>query len=513
MEIEIPFNRFKPSKNTVARGKIITRRSNSCAAILTFFLLFSFSCFAQQIALTSASAEFIRKDGLTVERLIELGRDRRTDLKAARERLAIAEGKLLQAGLRPNPTLSTEFGSPRFLGGEAESNFSVGISQTFETGGKRTRRTAVAELELNKVRAEVIALERQLSVSIRNAYSAVIANARQLDVLDGLIKADDELVRVIEARLKEGDVAPLDVNLVKVEADRLKIQAIQAKADLETQLLQLKNLTGFDVLEDIRIAPQADRPPRLDLGVSELTEIAFRERSDLTAARLGEQLGSARVDLAKANATPNIAGSIGYSRNKQIIDLPPVIGGNTINRDNELKFGLTVDLPVFNRNQGEIASAAAEKTQATREREFLETTIKRDVAISYRKYRAASETLVLYSTQIMPRAEANLKSVRAAYGFGDFSVFDVVSEQRRLTENVTGYNQALSDYYSALAELEAAIGIAIPVTGFTPGSESVIPDKIYAPTQIDQEKFLRSIQTIDLQKKSVLTNLESKKEN
>jgi len=466
----------------------------------------------QQPTIKLTSAGFITQEGLTVERLIELGGSRRSDLLAARQRLAIAEGRLLQARLRPNPTLDAEYGSPRFLGGEAESDLSVGISQTFELGGKRSKRVVVAELELQQIRAEVLTIERQLAVDIRTAYANALASARQLDALEKLIAADAEIVRAIEARLKEGDVAPLDVNLVKVESDRLKIQAIQVKSDLETQLLRLKTLTGTDIAESLLLAPQPDRPPRLDIGISELIEIALKERADLQAARLGEQVGAARINLAKANAVPNIAGSVKYSRNKQIIDFPPAIGGNTVNQDNELTFGVSIDIPVFNRNQGEIASATGGQIQATRQREFLETTIKRDVAVAYRKYRAAAETLVLYSTQILPRAEENLSSVRSAYGFGEFSIFEVVNEQRRLTENITGYNQALRDYYMALAELEAALGTTIPPAGFAPVSESVLPDKKDVPVQIDREKFLKNIEKVEMPKKSVLLNAENKKE-
>ena len=420
-----------------------------------------------QTAAQLTSAEFVGQDGLTVERLIELGASRRLDLLAARQRLAIAEGKLLQAGFRPNPTLDAEYGSPQFLGGEAERDFSVGVSQVFELGGKRQKRVAVARLELEQIRAEVLFLERQLAVEIRTAYANALSAARQLDVLEKLIAADEEIVRATEARLKEGDVAPLDVNLVKVEADRLRVQAIGAKSELETQLLQIRNLIGADVAESLRLTPQAERPPRLDLGLSELTELALRQRADLQAARLAEELGDARINLARAGAVPNIAGAVRYSHNKQIFDFPAAVGGNQINRDNELTFGVSIEIPFFNRNQGEIASATGEKVQAQRQREFLETAIRRDVAVAYRKYRAAAEQLVLYTTQILPRSEENLKSIRAAYGFGEFAVFEVVNEQRRLTENVTGYNQTLRDYYAALAELEAAIGATIPPEGFS----------------------------------------------
>lgn len=508
----------KSSKGDLIKTKGFCRFFSGLAAAWVVFA-FAVTAFSQEPIVTPTqtttkptSAEFVAPDGLTVERLIELGQSRRADLLAARQRLAIAQGQLQQADLRPNPNLNAEYGSPQFLGGEAERDFSVGVSQTFELGGKRSRRVAVAELALQQIRAEVLAIERQLAVEIRTAYTNAIAFARQLDVLERLITADNEIVRATEARLEEGDVAPLDVNLVKVEADRLKIQVIQARSDLETQLLRIRALIGADVAESIKLAAQADRPPRLDLGLNELTEIAFRERADLQAARLGEQLGAARINLAKANAVPNIAGSVKYSRSKQIIDFPAAIGGSTVNRDNELTFGVSVEIPVFNRNQGEIASATGEQIQAVRQREFLEANIRRDVVVAFRKYRAAAETLVIYSTQILPRAEANLQTVRSAYGLGEFSVFEVVNEQRRLTENVTGYNRSLRDYYTALAELEAALGTTIPPTGFAPLSESVLPAGDIAPNQIDREKFLKSIERVEMTIKNVLSNGEIKKQ-
>ena len=477
--------------------------------ILTAIFLLTVSVLPQQqpvlaptqTSVKLSSEQFVGQDGLTVEKLVELGGSRRADLLAARQRLAIAEGRLQQAKLRPNPTLDGEIGSPRFLGGEAESNLSIGITQVFESGGKHSKRVAVAELELLQIRAEVSGFERQLTAGIRRSYTNAIAAARQLDILEKLIAADEEIVRVSEARLKEGDVAPLDVNLVHVESDRLKVQAVNTRSELETQLINLKTLTGANLVDSLKLAPQANRPPRLDLGLKELTEIALRERADLQAARIGEQLGAARINLAKSNGIPNIAGSIRYSRNKQIIDFPPSLGVSPFPQtDSELTFGVSVDIPIFNRNRGEIASASGERIQAQRAREFLEASIKRDVAIAYRQYRAAAESLVLYSTQILPRSEANLQTVRSAYGFGEFSVFEVVNEQRRLTENVTGYNQSLRDYYNALTELETALGAALPTSGFAPDSTSVLPDEINFPQQINKESFLKSFQKTPIKK-------------
>ncbi|MGI9107789.1 MAG: TolC family protein [Pyrinomonadaceae bacterium] len=424
-----------------------------------------------------SSSQFLDRTGATAERLVETGFSRRADLLAARQRLAVAEGRVVQAGLRPNPTLDAEYGSPRFLAGEPESDLSVGVSQVFERGGKRRKRIAAARLELAQTRAEVLALERVFAADIRAAYARAVAAGRQLDALEDLIRVNEELVRVTNARLTEGDVAPLELNLVRVETDRLRAQVIRTRADLEGEIISLRALAGFETSDALRLAPLPDRPPRLDLTVTEATELALRERPDLQAARLGEELGTARVSLAESLATPNVAASVRFSRNRDIRDLPANIGGgDAIDTDNELTFGVSIELPFFNRNQGEIASAVGERAQAGRQREFLEATIKRDVALSFRRYRAAAETLVLYSMQIIPRAEENFRSVRAAYNLGEFSVFDVVQEQRRFIESETGYNEALRDYYTALAELERALGTTIPVTGFAPAQVSVLPD-------------------------------------
>lgn len=424
-----------------------------------------------------SSSQFLDPTGLTIERLVSTGFARRADLLAAQQRLAIAQGRLIQAGLRPNPTLETEYGSSRLLGGSAESELNVGISQVFETGGKRRKRIEVARTELEQARAEVLALERRFAAEVRASYARSVAAGRQLDTLERLIAANEELVRVTRARLDEGDVAPVDLNVVRVETDRLRAQAIRTRAELEGEIISLRALAGFDVAEPLRIAPLPDHPPRLDLSLADLTEIALRERADLRATRLAAELGAARIRLAQAQATPNIAGSVRYSRERRITDLPELLGiGQVGQTDNVLRVGVAIELPIFNKNQGEIASAIGERAQAVRQREFLEATIKRDVALAYRRYRAAAEVLVLYATQIVPRSEENVRSIRAAYNLGEFSVFDVVNEQRRLIESETGYNEAVRDYYGALAELESALGTPIPNTGFAAASVSVLPD-------------------------------------
>lgn len=427
---------------------------------------------SQEVRLSSS--QFIDPTGLTVDNLLQDGFRRRADIFAARQRLGIAEGRLVQAGLRPNPTVDSDYSSAKFLGGQNEGEMSFGISQVFETAGKRRKRVKVARLELAQVKAEVLALERQFAADLRAAYARALAAGRQLDTFEQLIAGSNELVRITNERLKQGDVAPLELNIVKVETDRLRTQAVKARAALESEIISLHTLVALDQKEPLRIAPLPERPPRLDLSLIEATEMAMGERADLQAARLGEQAGLARISLARAQGVPDFALNSKVSITRDIFDDTPF--GPIKDRDKILSFGVSVGLPVFNRNQGEIAVATAERVQAQRQREFLESTIQRDVALAYRQYRAAAETLVIFATQIIPNAEKNLQTVRAAYNAGEFSIFDVVAEQRRLIENETGYNEALASYYSALAELERALGTMIPASAFAPGLVSVVPD-------------------------------------
>lgn len=280
-----------------------------------------------------------------------------------------------------------------------------------------------------------------------------------------MIALDQELARITEARLREGDVAPLDLNLVRVEVDRLRAQTVQSRADLEAQLITLRTLAGFDPTEFLTLAPALERPPSLEMTIAAATEIALRERADLQAARIAEELGDARIGLAESQRTPNLAASVRYSRSRSLFENTPVGTLNDI--DHLLTVGISIEIPIRNRNQGEIAAAVGEKAQAKYRREFVEAIVKRDVALALNRYAAAAQSLAIYGGQVLPRAEENLKTIRAAYGFGEMPVTDVIAEQRRLVENQTQFNNALRDYYTSLAELERALGKPLPASAFS----------------------------------------------
>jgi outer membrane protein, heavy metal efflux system len=466
--------------------------------LLTIKFLTVFGMIVMFLSVVRGQDEKVISDtGLTVENLVESASKNRQDIASARQKMLIAEQKLGQANLRPNPTLNGEYGTARFFG-EKESDFSVGISQLFETSGKRSKRVKVAEIELSKAKSEVLTLERQLFAEVRTAYSETLATARLLDLQEKLLAINEDIWRVTNERLKEGDVAPLDVNLVRVEADLLQIEVIKAKGVLQNKLIELKTLIGLNPEDLLQLAPQNDRPPRLDLGLSELTAMALRERADLQTLNLETDLADARINLAKSQSTPNITGSVSYNRQKQNFNFFPP--NDFIQRDKSLTFGVSIELPVFNRYKQGVAIASIEKSQTENNRAFLQTQIKRDVAVAYQKYRTAALTLVLYSTKIIPASEDNLKSIRAAYGLGEYTIFEIINQQKRLRENIGGYNESLREYYEALVLLEKAIGTTIPANSLSPTS-TILPNNDFVP--LDKENLMKSLNTkaVEISKK------------
>lgn len=401
-------------------------------------------------------SELFDASGRTVDQLVHLGLGRRPALRAERLQVDIAEGARVQAGLRPNPELETVVG-PRGIFGETNKHeFEVGVAQRFELGGKRGRRIDVAEAETERAKAEVDAVLNRYSADVRGAVARAQGADRLLAAYSELVRLNDDLARLTRARLAEGDASGLDLALIEQESDRLRVQMIESRALLAVEIAGIRELVGAAPGEALLIAPLSDSPPLAAQGVDELSLLAQQSRPELLAARAAEKAAAARLRLAEAGRTPDVVASVRYSTSRLDQAEAGALAGPLPERT--LRFGISIEIPVANRNQGEILSSVAARSQALAEREAVEATITRDVANAFARYRAASESLTLYSTGILPRQRKTLDSVRQAYGLGGLSVFDVLAEQRRTVEIETAYAAALRDTYAALAALEAAVG-------------------------------------------------------
>ena len=384
------------------------------------------------------------------------------ELAVARLDIERFRARLRQAGLRPNPSLDFEQKTGRFTGSSGEHETSIGVSLPLEVAGQRGRRIDVARAALEATEAEVAERERQLAVTVLAAYAEALAAMRELEITEGLNDIDLQTTRFVQARVNEGETAPIELSLLQVEVDRLKSRRAVIEGRLQAALLRLKSLTGIAVSEPLRLRESLStmqalwqRPDTVDAAI----DIALRTRPDLRLARLNEEVARAGLKLAQAQSAPELVASTKYSQNRSVFNDTPV--GPISDNDKLLTFGVSVGIPVFNRNQGTKAEAVLAITQATRRREFLETVIRSEVASAYVHVDAVQNALVIFDRGVITRSNDNIRAIRAAYQIGEFKITDLLAEQRRLLDSQRDFTETLTERYRAIADLQSAMGVSV----------------------------------------------------
>jgi cobalt-zinc-cadmium efflux system outer membrane protein len=397
--------------------------------------------------------------GSTSDDLVRRALVSNKELVAVRLDIARARARLRQAGLRPNPTIDFEQTTGRLTGSAGESQTSVGVSLPLELGGQRRRRIELAQAELEAVEAEVADRERRLTAEVLAMYAEALAALRELEITTGLTDIDLKTVVVVQARVNEGETAPLELNLLRTEVERLRARRALVEGRLQASLVRLKSLAGIPPNEPIRLreniqTPNLSQPPA---SLEAAVEIALRNRPDLRLARLNEEVAQAGLNLARSQAKPDVTASTRYTQSGSTFDDTPL--GVLRDRDKLLTLGVSVGIPVFNRHQGTKEEAAVAITQARARREFLESIVHSEVASAYARYEAARAALFTFETGVIARSNENVRTLRAAYEIGAFTITELLSEQRRLLDSQRDFTEALSERYRAMADLQSAIGI------------------------------------------------------
>jgi outer membrane protein, heavy metal efflux system len=404
---------------------------------------------------------FDHSQGISSDELIRRALASNAEMAAARLDIDRARARLRQAGLRSNPTIDFEQTTGKLTGSEGERETSIGFSLPLEINGQRQKRINLAQAELEAAEAEVADRERRFIAEVRAAYVEALAAIRELEITEGLNNLDVQTARIVEARVTEGESAPIELNLLRAEVDRLKSRRAIVEGRLQASLLRLKSIAGISpdgplrLGEDI-ITPALYKPPA---SLEASLDIALRMRPDLRLARLTERVAEAGLELARAQARPDVTAFTKYSANRSTFDNTSI--GALRDKDKVLSFGVSISIPLFNRNQGAKAEAATAITQAQRRREFVEQLVRAEVASAYARYEAAQSALAIFEQGVLARSTQNIQAMRGAYELGAFRMTELLAEQRRLLDSEREYTEALTERYKALADLLSAMGAPI----------------------------------------------------
>jgi cobalt-zinc-cadmium efflux system outer membrane protein len=394
---------------------------------------------------------------VTVDELVLRALAESPDLQAVRAEVEAARGRVTQAGLRPNPML--DLAGQKALG--PDNNLMVGVTLPLDLNGRKAGRTGVAERELAMKRAQVADRERRLRADVRMKAGEWFAARRNLRFTDELLQANRGALFLVEARAREGAVPPLEASLLLVEVNRLEASRRVLESRAEIVALQLRALAGLPPEAPLALRGDLTAPPvGVDPGQGAFRAVSLRP--DLEMARADVALARARIQKEEAEGRWDASLSLGYQRQDfgYPLDGLTSTGARQPIQDVFHYFGggITVTLPVRNRNQGNVAAARADVVAAERRLEFATLIVGQEVAAAFTQYDAAQRALELYARGVRAVAEQNLQTVRQAYQLGRIPLLEVIAEQRRFIDIETGYTDALKQVYDAVTEIERAVG-------------------------------------------------------
>lgn len=395
--------------------------------------------------LTLAPAPIPAQGQLPLAEAIRIAQANRPELEAAAEAAEAANGASLQAGLRPNPTLSIQsenwrgWGQPSFAPAR-DLDFFVFASQTIETAGKRRKRTDLAESEGVAVQLERDVLSWRIEQQVTIAWWSTLAAQHRLSLVEESRQTVAELVRYHEARLEQGAIAEIELIKVQVEEQKLAQAVAGAQIDAEQARLALAAAMGEPgIPADAVLEASA---PDADLS-ADWQRRAVENRPDLTLQRARVAAANAAVTLAVAQKRPNVTPYFGYKRSNDF---------------NTLVGGVNIPLAVSDRNQGGIAEAQARLRQE--EASLRALTIRAEAEV--RAARAAAERakarLAQLESGLLERARESFQIARAAYQEQGTDLLFLLDAQRAQNDAALLSAQALADYRSSVARLQTVSG-------------------------------------------------------
>ncbi len=370
---------------------------------------------------------------------------RSPNARVPQERVGVALGSVRQAGLRPNPRLylQSEDLHPwddSFSFADSTEDYGY-LGQSIEVDGKRSKRLALARANLRRSEAERDLRNREIAASAAAAYWLMVADQQIAELLRQDMAEVDDMVRYNKDRVNAGATRGVDLIRMQIERDRIYLSLQAAERDAELARIELGRQMGRALPSDVKLTEniaEVDPLPNIDLAV------ALAQRGDVAVAREEVAAAEADVKLQRAMAVPDPDIFGGYKRN---------VGVNTGYA------GLQILLPIFNRNQGEVARAQAQLRTAQASLEQIELTVRADIDAAQQTY--TREAAIVRDTLPAMRdgARQNLTILREAYRIGGVDLLRYLDAERTDIEVQVTSLRTLAEYHQAALRLQFALGV------------------------------------------------------
>ena len=388
---------------------------------------------------------------VTLDDAIDLALKHNHSLQAARTTILQNQAEEITANLRPNPVL---LGDAQFLPFFNPSNFTdsymdnsaqfdVGVGYLFERGKKRQHRLQAAKDQTAVTSATVDDNARTLTFNVASQFISALLAQSELDLAEKDLASFKQTVDISQASFNAGSMSGADLLKIKIQLLQFQMDVSAAKLARVQALASLRQLLGYEsVPESYEVVGDLEYKP-VKLGEDDLKAMALRQRPDVRAAQLGITAAQSQLSLAQANGKVDVNAQASYTHVAAL---------------STASFFGNVQLPIFNRNQGEIARTRYAITQSQELSSEQASIALTDVTNSYEALRTDDEVVQLYQSGYLKEAEDSRDISQYAYQRGAASLLDFLDAERSYRATELAYRQALASYMTSLEQLRQAVG-------------------------------------------------------
>jgi cobalt-zinc-cadmium efflux system outer membrane protein len=352
-----------------------------------------------------------------------------------------ARGRFVQAGLYPNPVfaftadeLGDRTGPPGILTPQ--------MSQEIVRGNKLQLSQAVAAREVDQAVLAVFAERYALVGAVRAAFYEAYALQQRAVVLRELVRLSGEAVSTGEKLFAAKEIPRLDIIQLEVEQERFRADLEAVERELPAAYRRLAAVTGDPRLPVAELVARFDDPPPYDLDRTR--EVVLSVHPEVRSAQVGVERARAALRRAQVEPVPNVTVNSGYTRQNQ-------------NVSNDWQLGLSLPVPIWNRNQGNVRAAQAEIGAAVQDVGRVQNDLADRVATAFRTYASARRRAERYRTAIIPKATETYELSLVAFKGGQFEYLRVLQAQRTIGESKLEYNRSLGEAWRAAADMSGLL--------------------------------------------------------
>ena len=389
---------------------------------------------------------------ITLDEAIQLALEHNHTLKAAETTIQQDQALEITANLRPNPTLTADaqflpIFQPGSLTADYVDNvmqFDIGVSYLFERGRKRQHRLQAAQDTTAQTKSTVADNERTLTFNVAQQFVSVQLAESTLDLAIEDMKSFQNTVDISQARYKAGDISEGDYLKIKLQLLQFQSDVSQAQLAKIQALVGLRQFLGYQTVgADFDVSADFDYLP-MTIKLEDLQTKALQSRADLRAAQQGVVAAKSQHELAKANGKVDPTGTFNYDH---------VSATNTASL-----FG-SIQIPIFNRNQGEIARTNYAINQAQELELAANDQVMSDVLNAYESVRDNDQVVSLYRAGYLDAAKQSRDITEYSYKRGAASLLDFLDAERSYRATELAYRQSLAAYLTAVEQLREAVGV------------------------------------------------------